>query len=263
MHKRSCGIVALTLLSLFAGCDSRPQGDTSGEPASTELARPAEIEIDTDDIAGVVSSENGAEAGVWVIAETDDFETRFSRIVVTDDAGRYLLPDLPGANYRLWVRGYGLADSARVAAVPGTIANLTAVVAPDAATAAQVYPAAYWYAMMEVPDPSEISHVPGGLNEYLAWVKNLGCASCHQLGNLATRTLPPTLGEFASSYDAWARRTQSGQAANIMIRQAVGQLGGVPYKYLGEWTDRVAAGELPANQPERPSGVERNIVVTV
>ncbi len=60
-------------------------------------------------------SADGPEAGVWVIAETDDFNTRFARIVVTDDEGRYLVPDLPEANYELWVRGYGLADSAKVA----------------------------------------------------------------------------------------------------------------------------------------------------
>jgi hypothetical protein len=252
MQHWSCRIAALAWLVSSAACDR----------SSTEAPTGA-IEIDGDDIAGVVTSENGVEAGVWVIAETDDLATRFARIVVTDDSGRYVVPDLPEADYTLWVRGYGLADSAKVTAARGTIVNLTASVAQDAATAAKIYPAAYWYAMMKVPDPSEITHVPGGLDEYLAWMKNLGCASCHQLGNLATRTLNPASGEFPSSYDAWARRTQSGQAANIMIRQAVGLLGGVPYKYLGEWTDRVAAGELPATRPERPSGLERNVVVTV
>jgi len=252
MRKWSCRIATLGLLTSSVACDR----------SSTE-APTAVIEIDGNDIAGVVASENGVEAGVWVIAETEDFATRFARIVVTDDSGRYVVPDLPDADYALWVRGYGLADSAKVAAVPGTIVGLSASVARDAATAAKIYPAAYWFAMMKVPDPSEITHVPGGLNEYLAWMKNLGCSSCHQLGNLATRTFSPALGEFPSSYDAWARRTQSGQAANVMIRQAVGQLGGVPYKYLGEWTDRIAAGELPASRPERPSGLERNVVVTV
>ncbi len=74
------------------------------------------VRIDADDIGGVVTSAEGPEAGVWVIAETDDFDTRFARIVVTDDDGRYLVPDLPAADYQLWVRGYGLADSA-IAAV--------------------------------------------------------------------------------------------------------------------------------------------------
>src|SRR4029434_3455567 len=47
----------------------------------------------------------------------------------------------------------------------------------------------------------------------------------------------------------------------MMNRLAV-QLGGVPFKYFGDWTDRVAKGELPKNKPPRPSGVERNVVVT-
>jgi hypothetical protein len=78
----------------------------------------SQIPIDGDDIAGVVRSSRGPEAGVWVIAETTDTPTKFRKIVVTDDQGRYLLPDLPGrrATYRVWVRGYGLVDSTPVRA---------------------------------------------------------------------------------------------------------------------------------------------------
>src|SRR5437867_330465 len=65
------------------------------------------VAVDNDDIGGVVTGANGPEAGVWVIAETTDLPTRFIRIVVTDDQGRYLLPDLPSASYNVWVRGYG------------------------------------------------------------------------------------------------------------------------------------------------------------
>ena len=72
---------------------------------------PNAVAIDGDDIGGVVTGSKGAEAGVWVIAETTDLPTKFARIVVTDDRGRYLLPDLPKANYDVWVRGYGLVDS--------------------------------------------------------------------------------------------------------------------------------------------------------
>jgi hypothetical protein len=36
-----------------------------------------------------------------VIAETNDLPTRFARMVVTDDGGRYVLPDLPKANYSI------------------------------------------------------------------------------------------------------------------------------------------------------------------
>ena len=86
----------------------------------------AAVQVDADDIGGVVTGARGPEAGVWVVAETSDLPTRFVRIVVTDDAGRYLLPDLPKANYRVWVRGYGLVDSAKVQATPGKLVNLRA-----------------------------------------------------------------------------------------------------------------------------------------
>src|SRR5436189_669880 len=102
------------------------------------------VPIDADDIGGTVTSAKGPEAGVWVIAETTDLPTKFARIVVTDDRGRYVLPDLPRATYQVFVRGYGLVDSARRSAKPGQQLNLTAPVAPDATSAAQVYPAAWW-----------------------------------------------------------------------------------------------------------------------
>src|SRR6185436_18456965 len=88
------------------------------------------VAIDTDDLGGVVASPKGPEAGVWVIAETTDLPTKLAKIVVTDDRGRYLLPDLPKANYTVWVRGYGLVDSKKVQATPGKNLNLTATVAP-------------------------------------------------------------------------------------------------------------------------------------
>ena len=79
----------------------------------------AGVSIGTNDIGGVVSGPNGPEAGVWVIAETTDLPTKFAKIVVTDDQGRYVLPDLPKANYNVWVRGYGLVDSPKVQTAPG------------------------------------------------------------------------------------------------------------------------------------------------
>jgi hypothetical protein len=59
------------------------------------------------------------------------------------------------------------------------------------------------------------------------------------------------------------RRIQSGQAGENMVLAAAGQLGGMPFKYLADWTERVAKGELPHAKPVRPQGVERNIVVTL
>ena len=95
-----------------------------------------EVAIDPDDIGGLVTSAQGPEAGVWVTAETNDLPTRFIRTVVTDNQGRYLLPDLPEANYEVFVRGYGLVDSVRMSARPGQTLNHDAVVAPDPRAAA-------------------------------------------------------------------------------------------------------------------------------
>ncbi len=113
------------------------------------------VRIDDDDIGGVVSGPGGPEAGVWVIAETTDLPTRFNKIVVTDDRGRYVLPDLPEATYEVWVRGYGLVDSPKVEAIPGTVHNMRAVVAPNARAGAEYYPAGYWWSLLLVPDKSE------------------------------------------------------------------------------------------------------------
>ncbi len=253
-------------MALVAGCGQGTNDvqsaavDTSGA-AGEEVA--TAIVIDDDDIAGVVSSPEGPEAGVWVIAETDDFETRFARIVVTDDKGQYLVPDLPEANYRLWVRGYGLSDSPAVSAKPGTIVDQAVSVAPDAAAAAQGYPAAYWYSMMHLPTEEETAHIPGGRTEYLMWIKSMTCIGCHQLGQLSTRTIPTNLGAFDSHEQAWLRRISSGQAGEYMINVTALELGGVPLKFLADWTQRIEAGELPHTIPARPVGRERDVVVTV
>ena len=96
-----------------------------------------------------------------MIAETTDLPTKYAKIVVTDDQGRYVVPDLPKAKYKVWVRGYGLVDSPKIDSEPGKHLNLTAVMAPNAAAAAQYYPAIYWYSMMKIPDGSQF----GGKSE--------------------------------------------------------------------------------------------------
>src|SRR5262245_54748117 len=80
--------------------------------------RAQQVVIDADDIGGVVRGSSGPEAGVWVIAETHDLAVRYIKIVVTDDQGRYVIPDLPDANYDVWVRGYGLVDSPKMKSRP-------------------------------------------------------------------------------------------------------------------------------------------------
>src|SRR2546423_12837550 len=107
----------------------------------------AAVTIGAGDLGGVVTGANGPEAGVWVIAETTDLPTKFAKIVVTDDRGRYVMPELPKASYRVWVRGYGLVDSPKVQATPGRILDLTAVAAPNAAAAAEDYPAICWHSL--------------------------------------------------------------------------------------------------------------------
>src|SRR5262245_24880026 len=169
------------------------------------------VRIDGNAIGGQVTGPSGPEAGVWVIAETTDLPTKYVKIVVTDDQGRYLLPDLPKANYSVWARGYGLVDSKKAQASPGATLNLTAVPAPNARAAAEIYPSGYWFSLLRVPDKSEF---PGteknGISpniktqaEWLRIIKTGGCWACHQLGSVGTRTLSPALGHFESSADAW------------------------------------------------------------
>jgi hypothetical protein len=177
------------------------------------------VPIDSNDIGGVVAGANGPEAGVWVIAETRDLPTRYAKMVVTDDRGRFVIPDLPSAKYAVWVRGYGLVDSPKVSAEPRQQLNLRAVPAPDAAAAAQYYPAIYWYSMLKVPDANKFGgkgDIPGSIKQtdWLNLIKSNGCIGCHQLGQLSTRTIPPVFADNHTSKEAWMRRIQSGQASS-------------------------------------------------
>jgi hypothetical protein len=230
------------------------------------------VSIGASDLGGIVTGANGPEAGVWVIAETTDLPTKFAKIVVTDDRGRYVLPELPKGNYSVWVRGYGLVDSPKVQTVPGKILNLTATPVPNAAAAAQYYPAVYWYSMLKIPDRSQFAgpqrdeNMPENLTEQWQWVnviKTTNCIACHAVGTIGTRTIPKELGGFSSSAEAWERRIQSGQAMTQMIN-AINRLDSkLAVQLFGDWTDRIAKGDLPFAQPPRPHGVERNVVLTL
>ena len=241
-------------------------------PVSAQQKADPSVRIGDNDLGGVVSSANGSEAGVWVIAETTDLPTKFAKIVVTDDQGRYVMPDLPKAKYSVWVRGYGLIDSAKVQTVPGKILDLTAGVAPNSTAAAQYYPAIYWYSMLKIPDKGQFSgplrdkNMPENLTSQAQWlnlVKTTGCMSCHALGTIGTRTIPKELGEFENSAEAWQRRIQSGQAMTQMVNLINRLDTQLALQLFGDWTDRIAKGELPFAQPPRPQGVERNVVLTL
>jgi hypothetical protein len=252
----------------------------AGAGAPRGLAAEQEIKINADSIGGVVTSAKGPEAGVWVIAETGELPTRYIKIVVTDDKGHYVLPDLPKAKYKLWVRGYGLVDSDPVQVSPGVMENLTAMVAPSAKDAAEYYPASYWYALLHPPAESEF---PGtgakgnGISPMMVtqqhWLENMKeqCMFCHQLGDKTTRTIL-TPGD---GVEAWGDRIQmarvdgdvaignhgadlSAQMQNNMAH--FGKERGL--KMYADWTSRVAAGALPQSPP-RPEGIERNVVLTI
>jgi hypothetical protein len=260
--------VPAVALAVIAGVASLAAWRAGGHASrATDDAPQGEAHLE-----GVVTGPNGPEAGVWVIAETGELPTRFAKIVVTDDRGRYVLPDLPRATYDVWVRGYGLTDSPKVRSAPGRTLNLTAVPARDPRAAAAYYPAGYWFSLLRPPEKHEFpgtgpegNGLPPGLRTQAQWlriIKSGSCQACHQLGNKATREIPAALGTFESSAAAWARRIQSGQAGGAMVG-TLNQLGrDRTLAVLADWTDRIAAGEVPP-APPRPQGVERNVVITL
>jgi hypothetical protein len=244
----------------------------SWNPASARQAGGAgAVAVDNDDLGGTVTGAKGPEAGVWVIAETTDLPTKLVKIVVTDDRGRYLIPDLPKASYNVWVRGYGLVDSPKTLSVPGKGLDLKAVQAPNPRAAAEYYPGGYWLSLMKVPDKSEFpgtgeagNGIATGMQSQAQWRRSIssgGCTACHALGTKAMREIPKELGTFASTAAAWDRRVQSGQAGagmsnglNAFGRRRILEM-------FADWTDRMAAGEVP-QAPPRPRGMERNVVIT-
>ena len=259
MSARGCtaclsGLGLLTTAALLAGSGPAPGVLAAG-----------------DDIAGTVTSAAGPEAGVWVIAETGDFDTSFRKTVVTDDAGRFLVPDLPAASYEVWVRGYGLVDSEMTGAQPGDQVDLTVRAAASPREAAEIYPANYWYSLLEVPPASDFpgtgprgNGIGTAMRTQADWIDRMkdGCQLCHQLGNYATREMPMLdLDDFDSTADAWNHRIQAGGAGPAMAAE-INRIGRPrAIQLYAEWTDRIRAGEVPP-APPRPQGVERNVVLT-
>jgi hypothetical protein len=237
---------------------------------STVLA--ATIDISAHDIGGQVLGQKGPEAGVWIIAETRDLPTKYAKVVVTDDQGRYVIPDLPDASYKVWVRGYGLTDSAPVEARPGKSVDFSVKPAASAAAAAQLYPGMYWYSLLEIPAASEFpgtgdkgNKMSPAMKSQAQWVDTVknGCQSCHALGSRGVREVPKLFSDGHPSSEAWAMRTQAGQAMEYMAIVLDSMGPEKVYSLFSKWTDQIAEGELPFDKPERPKGVERDVVYTM
>ena len=215
------------------------QGCSPADDAKVTAAQTASIAA-TDFIAGqVVSGDATPEAGVWVIAQTATLPTPYRKIVVTNDEGRFVVPDLPEADYQLWVRGYGLADSGKTAAARGATLTLRVSAAANPQEAAAIYPASYWLSLLEPPE-----HSAGWVNQF-----KLGCQLCHQVGSLITRA------RNRDQYDlGFKKATYMNVTAEALNRKVL-------LDALEDWSKRIAAGQVP-QAPPRPQGIERNLVVT-
>ena len=238
-------------------------------------AQPAAAASPQGYISGVVQSGQGPEAGVWVIAETTDLPTPYIKIVVTDDRGRFVVPELPSANYSVWVRGYGLVDSTKTQMRPGTnTVTLRAERAKTPQEAAKVFPGDYWLSLLEPPAPSEF---PGtgpqgnGLgpsmltqNHFINSLKS-DCNFCHQLGNQLTRSVDHVFKakpELKTHAEAWEWRLGTGVRGNGMYGVLNTQGQARALRVYADWSERIAKGEVPPTPP-RPTGIERNVVVTL
>ena len=260
-------LVRVGLMGLIAG--------SAVDPSSVLQAQRAALQPPQGYITGVVRSSQGPEAGVWVIAETKDLPTNFIKIVVTDDQGRFMVPELPAANYRVFVRGYGLVDSTPIQMTPGTNqVTLTATLAKTPQEAAKVYPGNYWLSLLEPPAPNEF---PGtgaqgnGLgpamltqNHFINSLKS-DCNFCHQLGNQLTRSVDHIFKakpELTTHAQAWEWRLGTGVRGTSMYGVLTNQGKDRALKTYADWTERIAKGEVPP-APPRPKGIERNLVVTL
>ncbi len=261
---------ALILLAIVL-----PTHAQQAKQAATKHVEPTGV------ILGTVTGDHGPEAGVWVIADTHDLATQMIKTVVTNDQGRYLLPELPAVNYRVFVRGYGIADSASINAKPSeTPVNFRVHDAKTPQEAAKVYPGDYWLSLLAPPaknlfpgtgEKSDTNPNGNGLGARMLdqdhWIDQLkkGCNFCHQLGNALTRD---TQHVFAakpdlvhSDIDAWEWRLGVGVRGTNMYATMM-QMGKTEtLKTLADWTEAIEKGAVPP-MPPRPSGIERDIVST-
>lgn len=129
---------------------------------ATLRARAGVEQNDPKSICGTVLNSSGQkpEAGVWVIAETTSLPTPYRKIVVTNDDGKFVVPDLPQGDYQVWVRGYGLRDSSPVKGTPGSMLKVQVSTAATPQEAAKVYPASYWLSLFQAPSNDELQAAP-------------------------------------------------------------------------------------------------------
>ena len=238
-------------------------------PTNALLQAQRNVPAATGYITGVVRGDKGPEAGVWVIAETKDLLTNFIKIVVTDDQGRFMLPELPAANYRVWMRDYCLVDSTLITMKPAAApVTLRVAVAGSPKEAAKVYPGNYWLSLLEPPAKNlfpgtgtQGNGVGASMLTQNHWINSLksGCNFCHQLGNKLTRTLDDVYkGEptVKVPFDAWDRRLHGGVRGDAMYGTLSTMGHDASLKVFSDWTERIAKGEVPP-APQRPKGVER------
>jgi mono/diheme cytochrome c family protein len=237
--------VAVLVAALAACTDPEPPT----EPKTGEAAKTPDF------IEGqVVNSQGAAEAGVWVIAETDSLPTNFRKIVVTNDEGRFVLPELPSTRYHVWVRGYGLTDSQKLEATPGDKLSLKVEQAASAQEAASLYPANYWLSMMEAPSTEALKnaeHPYASAEDWLSQFK-LNCTICHQPGSAPARAVFP-------SREATDYGLKKAGEMNLLAEQLNRD---ILLDVLENWGEKIAAGETPEAAPPRPEGIERNFVIT-
>ena len=244
--------VSITLLALVLAGSASLWLRAQTPARDTDISQ---IPIDADDIAGVVRSARGPEAGVWVIAETTDTPTQ-----VPEDRGHRRPGPVPVARSpgttrhvqdlgaRLWPRrfdagprdtgaasrthrGAGARSPRGGADLPGELLVLP-----------HQYPAGEG---LSGHGPVRQRHQPGhGARNITGSTRSKRTAT--SATSWATRRrvrFPAALGTFASSVAAWDRRVQVGQDGAGMS-SAVSVLGRARgLEMFANWTDRIAAGK--------------------
>ena len=272
------------LVSLALVLPTSAQQNNGGSAPAKQGATPAKSHYVSPPgyIQGTVTGDKGPEAGVWVIAITHELGTQMIKTVVTNDQGKFVIPELPAVSYKVFVRGYGIEDSAMTDARPSTTAqvNFKVTTAKSPADAAKVYPGDYWLSLLAPPaknlfpgtgEKSDTDPNGNGLNANMhnqdEWINRLksGCNFCHQLGNPLTRDTSHVFAdkpELAhNDIDAWEWRLGVGVRGTNMYSTMTGMGKTATLKALADWTESIEKGAVPP-APPRPTGIERNIVST-